>query len=166
MGVLERTAAGKLLENDLMVLPLMSLKSLAPKLDVHTLEKLLTVGGRAIATASVAHNAWLGLKFEKLHEATNLNVLKREVDDHRWVIPGSSLLEKLVQQDPSGLLHLGGSASALLESILSMRGGRIVLTAGDSCDSFASYLVKEESEKASTLLDAYESAKFHWSNLW
>jgi hypothetical protein len=51
-----------------------------------------------------------------------------------------------------GSSPLGGAASAVLESILLLKGGRLTLTAGDSVYAFASYLVHAEDEKSADVL--------------
>ena len=70
------------------------------------------------------------------------------------------LAEKLIAQNPSatedlifmGSSPLGGAANTLLELILQLKGGRLILTAGDSVYGFVSYLVHAEDKKSADAL--------------
>ena len=70
------------------------------------------------------------------------------------------LAEKLIAQNPSatedlifmGSSPLGGAANTLLELILQLKGGRLILTAGDSVYAFVSYLVYAEDKKSADVL--------------
>ena len=88
------------------MLQILSVKTLAPKLDNYDVHKLLDVGGRAIATASVGRNVWLQLKHAELHGATSCCPLEREEDDLGWVVPGTSLIETIASQKPDCTVDL------------------------------------------------------------
>lgn len=113
--MLERNANGAPSATDVDVLPLLSIKSLAPKLDVYKADKLVRQGGRAIASASAGQNLWLGLKLSDLHEAGSMRPFDREEDSNGWRLPGTSPAEvapHCIQQEstttfPSARLLLG-----------------------------------------------------------